>query len=203
MSDTNNDKPKSKNKDHLFKPGNKIWERRTKIGREAIFATPEAMWNAAVEYFEDCHKNPLKELVYIGGKRRVNYKMRAMTMTGLCLFLGVNTVYFNRFKKAKEEIILANEAGNALDLANAFCQVIEDIEQTVFTQKFEGAAAGFLNANIISRDLGLLDKKELDHKNNGKEFAPNQVTLFRLPDNGRPYVPPTSEDAPENQEGQQ
>ena len=31
------------------------------------------------------------------------------------------------------------------------------------TQKFEGASAGLLNANIIARDLGLSDKTELEH----------------------------------------
>ena len=38
--------------------------------------------------------------------------------------------------------------------------VIERIEQTVYSQKFEGAAAGLLNANIIARDLGLADRRE-------------------------------------------
>ena len=35
------------------------------------------------------------------------------------------------------------------------------MKQIIKTQKFEGAAAELLNANIIARDLGLADKKEL------------------------------------------
>ena len=33
--------------------------------------------------------------------------------------------------------------------------------QIIYTQKFEGSAAGLLNPNIIARDLGLNDKQEL------------------------------------------
>jgi len=44
-----------------------------------------------------------------------------------------------------------------------FLDIITHIETIIYTQKFEGAAAGHYNANIIARDLGLADKKELDH----------------------------------------
>ncbi len=39
--------------------------------------------------------------------------------------------------------------------------VITRIKETIFTQKFEGASADLLNANIIARDLGLADKKDI------------------------------------------
>ena len=43
-----------------------------------------------------------------------------------------------------------------------FSQVITRIGKIIYDQKFSGAASGFFNANIIARDLGLADKKEID-----------------------------------------
>jgi hypothetical protein len=43
-----------------------------------------------------------------------------------------------------------------------FSQVITKIEKVIYNQKFTGAAAGFLNPNIIARDLGLAEKKEVN-----------------------------------------
>lgn len=39
--------------------------------------------------------------------------------------------------------------------------VITQAEAVIYEQKFTGAAADLLNPNIIARDLGLADKKEL------------------------------------------
>ena len=41
-----------------------------------------------------------------------------------------------------------------------FSGVIRAIDESIKNQKFEGAAAGFFNSNIIARDLGLKDKIE-------------------------------------------
>ncbi len=73
-------------------------------------------------------------------------KMRAFTMQGLCRYLDCSTGYFRTFKLTASEDFLA---------------IITRIEETVYDQKFTGAAAGFLNANLISRDLGLADKKDV------------------------------------------
>ena len=66
-------------------------------------------------------------------------KMRAMTMMGLCFYLDIGTSTFHDYKQNED-----------------FSEVIAKIEQVIFTQKFEGAAADLLNANIISRALGIL-----------------------------------------------
>lgn len=135
--------------------GNQFWKLRSKHGRDKLFATPEILWEEACKYFEWCDNNPLIEIDYKGKDAdRVEIpKMRAYTMQGLCLFLDCNVGYFNDFKRS--------DKGKEKD----FSVVITRIEETVYTQKFTGAAAGFLNANIISRDLGLADKREVE--NNG------------------------------------
>lgn len=146
--------------------GNRFWELRATHGRAKLFASPEAMWKAACEYFEWCENNPLIEEDFIssgpkaGQKVKLN-KMRPFTMQGLCLYLDCNTMYFNQFEqslKEKEDQGTAEEKQTVKD----FSLVVTRIREAIYNQKFTGAAAGFLNANIIARDLGLSDKKELE-----------------------------------------
>ena len=127
--------------------GNKFWEIRSSHGRSPIFGTPEDLWNAACEYFEWVENNPLyetKAFAYQGVvEQEAIPKMRAMTKDGLYLFLDICEQTFANYK-AKED----------------FVGVIAQIEKTIRSQKFAGAAADLLNANIIARDLGLIDKTE-------------------------------------------
>lgn len=37
--------------------GNQFWMLRSKHGRDKLFATPEALWEAACEYFQWCDEN--------------------------------------------------------------------------------------------------------------------------------------------------
>lgn len=132
--------------------GNEFWKLRSKHGRDKLFDTPELLWDAACEYFEWCESNPLIEIDYKGKDAdRVEIpKMRAFTLMGLCLYIDCSLSYFRTFKHVNKQ---KNED---------FLAVITRIEETIYTQKFTGAAAGFLNPNIIARDLGLSDKKELE-----------------------------------------
>lgn len=143
--------------------GNKFWQLRSKHGRDKLFATPQEMWNAACEYFEWCQDNPLIEIDYRGKDADLVElpKMRAFTMQGLCLYLDCNTLYFRDFEKG---LIEKND-----QISKDFSQIVTRIRETVYNQKFTGAAAGFLNANIIARDLGLADKKEVEANVTTKE----------------------------------
>ncbi len=134
--------------------GNQFWKARAKHGRDKIFKTPELMLEAAFDYFEWVGDNPLtKAIIYQGEVSDKPEKlMRAMTIKGLCIYWGVNTQYLNDFM------------GN-LDLekkeSKDFSSVINTIKEIIETQKFEGASAGLLNPNIIARDLGLADTRQL------------------------------------------
>lgn len=135
--------------------GNDFWKHRSKHGRDKLFKSPELMWEAAVEYFEWCQKNPLMEVDFRGkDAEQVQLpRMRPFTMQGLCRYLDCNTRYFAQFKEQIKDKTDNESFG--------FSSVITRIEETVYEQKFTGAAAGFLNANIIARDLGLADKKDV------------------------------------------
>ena len=131
--------------------GNKFWELRSKHGRDKLFESPELLWQAACEYFEWCEENSLTEVDFRGKDAdRVELpKMRAFTMQGLCSYLDCNTAYFRNFKNQER----VDKEG--------FSSIITRIEEVVYNQKFTGAAAGMLNANIIARDLGLRDGMNL------------------------------------------
>ncbi|MCF2487452.1 DNA-packaging protein [Dyadobacter sp. CY347] len=131
--------------------GNSFWTLRSEHGRDTLFESPEMMWEAACEYFEWCEENPLIEVDFRGKDADQVHipKMRPFTMQGLCRYLDCNTQYFRQF----EDRLKDDQQG--------FSRIITRIKETIYEQKFTGAASGFLNPNIIARDLGLIDKKDM------------------------------------------
>lgn len=144
--------------------GNQFWKLRSKHGRDKLFTSPELLWKAAIEYFEWCEENPLyesKAFAYQGDITTATLpKMRAMTLSSLCFYLNCSDSYFRAFKSTlKEE-------------DKDFLTVIHEIESIIYNQKFQGAAADLLNANIIARDLGLRDNQDVKLSNaEGESFS--------------------------------
>lgn len=134
--------------------GNKFWEARSSHGRKPTFATSEDLWKASCEYFEWVETNPLMEDKIISFQGVATHepvaKMRAMTLDGLCIFLDIARRSWADYRTRKD-----------------FLPTVEQIESVIRGQKFAGAAADLLNANIIARDLGLSDKTELTGKDGG------------------------------------
>jgi hypothetical protein len=135
--------------------GNKFWLARATHGREKIFQTPAIMLKAACEYFEYQDNRQLMEIDFVGKDAREVEKPHKppFTIQGLCIFLDVNSDYFTRFEQERKK--------ENTEEAKEFCRVITHIKGIIYNQKFEGAATGFYNANIIARDLGLTDKRDL------------------------------------------
>jgi len=126
------------------------------------------MWKAACEYFKYIDDNPIVIQDNKGTKNvnEVEFK-RPYTLQGLCLYLDVNTIYFNRFEEERK-------SENTKE-ANDFCKIITRIRETIYNQKFEGAAIGIFQHNIIARDLGLIEKRQSEVNLNGTKF---QVKLI-------------------------
>ena len=139
--------------------GNKFWLLRSKHGRDKLFATPNLMWDAACEYFQWCIDNPLISVEYYGkdAEMREVPKMRPFTKEGLCRYLCCDTAYFRDFRA---DIKAKGDSKTQLD--KDFSAVTTRIDETIYDQKFAGAAAGFLNANIIIRDLQLRDTNNVN-----------------------------------------
>lgn len=129
---------------------NEFWKARASHGRSKIFETPKILMDAATEYFNWCLDNPLYESVVSSGKIFELPKMRAMTLKGLCIFLDVSYSSFDNYCNSSHERY------------KDFLEVTSRIKEIVYTQKFEGASAGFLNANIIARDLGLKEETKTE-----------------------------------------
>lgn len=130
--------------------GNQYWRLIENPGRNKEFATPDDLWAKAVEYFTWCDENPLLSYEW-NGKDPVKCeleKMRAYTIKGMCLFIGIDETTFGTYTNA--------------DSHKAFHGISTRIRDVIYTQKFEGAAAGMLNPNIIARDLGLIEKQNID-----------------------------------------
>lgn len=147
-------------------PGNQFWKARSSHGRKPIFEKPEQLLEACCEYFQWVEENPLFEskLTTYKGKSKLEQipKMRAMTLAGLCIFLDIARQTWDNYKEIDD-----------------FLEVTGWVDDVIQDQKFSGAAADLLNANIIARDLGLKDKSELSTKDG------NPLVQVYLPDNGR------------------
>lgn len=148
--------------------GNQFWKLRSKHGRDKLFVTPELMWEAACEYFQWCIENPIMRTEQLKKPAVVMdfdtleevtvYTVdiphsRPFTMEGLCDYMHCYKTYFAQFKSDLTDEQKAEE--------NGFYEVITRIEAVIYRQKFEGAAIGAYNANIIARDLGLVEKKDI------------------------------------------
>jgi len=131
-------------------PTNQSWKLRSKHGRSHLFKTPEGLWDAACIYFEWCDQNPIYKDEVRGREIITVMKMRAYTLRGLCLHLGCGINYFSQFERQL--------AGKVDEESEEFRTIISLIRDAIYDQKFTGAAAGALNANLISRDLGLMNK---------------------------------------------
>lgn len=155
-------KPKSKAK--IEEPAmpaplrNKFWTMRSSHGRKPKFTSSVKLMAACEEYFEWVQANPLTEYKQYHHQGQLTNglipKMRAMTVKGLCIFLDIaeNTwLNYSNPEKANKD----------------FLRVTTRVREIIDTQKFEGAAADLLNPNIIARDLGLKDSRELSGPDDG------------------------------------
>jgi hypothetical protein len=124
--------------------GNKFWEARSKHGRKPLWDNPQELYDACVEYFEWVEANPLWETkpMIVNGTvyDAPTAKMRAMTIEGLCVFLGITRPTWDDYKHKED-----------------FSYIVSMVTNTMYEQKLTGAASGLLNSNIIARELKLTD----------------------------------------------
>lgn len=127
---------------------NKFWKQKIKV-ENSLFAAPENLWAAAKSYFEFCDNNPDIDskpfhhqgtIVYAEIEKRMPYHLK-----GLFVFIRISEKEYN-------------------ELPDSFNKVKELIENVIFTQKITGAQQGFFDAGVVTRDLGLSEKRENDNK---------------------------------------
>ena len=83
-----------------------------------------------------------------------------MTVSGLCIFLDIDLTTWVAYRRRQ-----------------GFTHITGQVDDIIRTQKFEGAAADLLNANIIARELGLVDKAESVVKNDYSDLSDEELDL--------------------------
>jgi len=158
--------PKNTGKDQVtgqFVAGNRFWEQRSSHGAKPKFEHASDLWDACAEYFEWNADNPLYEARPFAFQGDVTIarveKMRAMTIGALCMFLDVDETSWRGWKSDRSDLV----------------PIIAWAESVIYRQKFEGASADMLNANIIARDLGLADKKDLTSTD--RSMSPTRIVI--------------------------
>jgi len=139
----------------------KPWKKRP-VGRpkKEELSSPDKLWSAACEYFDWAEATPLltEKSTFLHDGRVALHKaklIRPFTLAGLTVWLGIDRRHWNYLRREYDS--KSDEDEQAL----IFSQVMKRIEEIMWTQKFEGAAAGIFHANIIARDLGLKEKSDL------------------------------------------
>lgn len=135
--------------------GNQFWMMRSVHGNKKLFADHDIFWQECLKYFQWCVDHPLMEVDF-RGKDATEVKipkMRAFTWSGLEVFLDAD------LRRYKDVVNGSSDFPHTFD--EDFVRILLRVSKIIYTQKFEGAAAGFLNPNIIARDLGLTDKQEI------------------------------------------
>lgn len=138
--------------------GNQFWKLRLKHGRDHKIETAQEIEENFEEYAEWVEASPLNETDF-RGKDAVQVtlpKMRAMTKEHFALACGLSG--WDKLENYKER-------------GEDFREIITRIERMIYYQKFTGSAAGFLNPNIIARDLGLKDVSDVNVNDQRKATA--------------------------------
>ena len=125
--------------------GNRFWHLRSQHGRDKLFATHEALWEAACEYFDWCEDNPIIETTRHGNEQWERIKQRPFTVEGLCIYLGCNMGWLKTFtyrlkKKTDRE-------------SREFMDTLKRIRDVIYVQKYTGAATGMFSAHLVVREL--------------------------------------------------
>ncbi len=133
-----------------------FWKQRSNRGRDKIFETPESLWDCCVEYLEKTDARKWLKTEF-NGKDAIECQVPSetpYTFTGLYLYLDIDHKTWVLYEGREE-----------------FIPITTRVRNIIYTQKFEGAAVGAFNANIIARDLGLKDESNVNVSDSRKATA--------------------------------
>lgn len=127
----------------------------------AKWTGPDDLWAAATAYFAWAEANPIlteKSATHEGEFiTHEEPRARVFTVGALCVFIGLSSHSYYVIRKDKEHHLYP---------------AVMHIDEVIKTQKYEGAAVGVFNANMIARDLGLAEVQ--DHKSSDGSMSPTK-----------------------------
>ncbi|WP_285011270.1 terminase small subunit [Pedobacter faecalis] len=151
------------------------------VGRPFKFSPTEfdLAWQQYFQYVDDnpWMKNEVMKSGELAGQIIQVPTARPYSEVGFCAFHNLGEKYITELShtllkhvKDKESKLHdeATELSNILTQARARCRA----------QKFEGAAVGAFNANIIARDLGMADNQNVKHDGIPETPPAKQVMIF-------------------------
>jgi hypothetical protein len=154
---------------YKFEPGNNVWLKRSKHGKDAIFTSPVVMWETFVEYVEFSKANPWLKTEYKStktGLRKIEIPTeKPLSMMGFAGFCGVWEEYFRDFKST------VTYASNP-----EFARVIAEIRNCVRTQSIEGAQVGTYDGNIVSRVHSLVERTDVT--SGGEQIQQPEIKVY-------------------------
>ena len=134
------------------------WEWRAEnppVGRPKTF-TPKKLWELACKYFERTRNNHFYKQDFIKGGEMAGTIVQ-LKLTRPFTWQGFEDYLNEQGLIARIDDYKLNRDGRY----GAFVDVVRAIDSVIYSQKFERAASGVFNANIIARDLGLADKSQI------------------------------------------
>lgn len=151
------------------------------VGRPFKFK-PEEFDLAWQQYFQWVDENPWfkNEAVKSGELAGTIIKVptaRPYSEVGFCAFHNLGEKYISELADTLQKHAKDKESKNkeeALQLSNILTQA----RARCRAQKFEGAAVGAFNANIIARDLGMADNQNVKHDGIPETPPAKQVMIF-------------------------
>lgn len=127
---------------------------KKKVGQPKKIATPEIFYKYFEEYKNHSYNNPVEKMDFKGKDAdKVTYKItRPLSWLSFRVWLYKN--------KSISFTTVDNYQYNKDEGYNEYVGIIRVIDGEIFTQQYDGAAAGVYQQNIIARRLGLVEKAE-------------------------------------------
>lgn len=147
------------------------WEWRKKVGAPKAIKSSKQFWSLACEYFQSIDERPFlkqeqrKSPIKIAAGAIIDDETMEEIKNPIIELKNIRPYTWAGFEAFLfEKGVLANLDHYKCNLEGRyqeFVEIIRAVDKVMFSQKFEGAASGAFNANIIARDLGLADKSQL------------------------------------------
>lgn len=133
------------------------------MSTEKNIKTPDYLYQLFEEYKSSVKENPYLKHVFVGKDGfSTNQKLeKPLTWVGFDVFLF----------KGKIVNKLADYKANKDDRYSEYANIIRIIGWEIYDDKYSGAAAGVYQNNIIARDLGLKDAKDIEVTDKKKEIS--------------------------------
>lgn len=133
-----------------------------KVGRPRKFANPNQLLKAFQEYLEDRKERSVKMAEFEDGlvgetiinKEKSRVKHHPLSIVDFCVFLGCSREWWKK-------------------LPDEFLPIKSIISDYIFAYQLKGAENGEFNANLVARQLGLADKKEVAASGDGLTIVVN------------------------------